>query len=158
MANVFGTSNRGCFEVIAIDASDAHGITLSTPGGGTIPSGPQEPVITLGFSFTEREVVTFNKTFGGKIYTYAFGHDPNASNISVNMLGFLAAENGSALSTMADGYRKSRISQNSNLAILNFRVGSAALKGYIVGLSSNTTDSLHSLQQFTWHLAMVEPQ
>lgn len=185
MAELFGntTGARGCFAVYQFDAGASRGAQLILPvsesygigsaGAGQLPSASfSQPLMCLGFSTTLRERIMFHKCFGGRIYTYAFGHDPDASGLAISLVGFLASDEGAINALGSDStsgsagvgrifedvvsqYKDSRLSKTLDTAILV--VGDTApLEGYVVGLDSQTLDSQHSLQQFTIRLSIPE--
>lgn len=173
---VFGndTNTRGCFVALRMDTGEARGAQLELPDGNFLPEEDYSfPLTVMGFSFQERENVSYVKCFGDYTYTYAFGHDPNASSLSVQFAAMLrkGTENrlgqddsgggGGGLSeisdTMVRAYNDNRVSNSLDYA--KFSVGgNDVLSGFIVSMSSNTLDPQVSLQQFTVGIQLVEAQ
>ncbi len=156
MADIFGTGPRGCFSVVNVAAQGGNGGILALPVGGVMPSSQSDPFLVTSFRLSRNEVVSHNKTFGGRIYSYAFGNDPNSSALDISFTSFLGADIGGAAFGIIDGnYKDSRI--YSSLALARFAIGSSpAVAGYVVNLSSNTVDPEHNLQDFSIRLALVD--
>jgi hypothetical protein len=90
---------------------------------------------------------------------YAFGHDPANSLVEVNAVGFLIDTTGqrsTVLTRVNAAYNRARVSKFPKLAYLT--LGSESLAGYLVGMSSATTDAHHNLQSFTFMLLATEVQ
>lgn len=156
MADIFGnTGGRGCFMVARRDAIESIGASLDLPGWGAIPSGYADPFLVTSFSLQRHEMITHNKTFGGRIYSYAFGHDPNTSILDVSLTAFLGAGGGlNPLDIAGAAYTVSRVS--NSLDVGKFTLGgSTAVAGYVVGYSSSTIDPEHGLQDFSVRLALT---
>jgi len=163
MSEIFGNDRniRGCFHVFSFNGSASRGASLRLPGGGQIPWGVQmtEPILTAGFSVAQAEAVSFVKVFGDRVYTYAFGHDPNPSMLTVEFIGFLIDKTrySGVLDDYLERYRTGRVSEALRYA--KFGVGSEQpMRGFIVGMGSGTMDGEHSLQRFSMTLALVEVQ
>lgn len=174
---VFGndTNTRGCFVALRMDTGEARGAQLELPDGNFLPEEDYSfPLTVMGFSFQQAENVSYVKCFGDYTYTYAFGHNPEASNLTVQFAGMLrkGTENvlgqdseggggGGGLSeisdTMVRAYNDNRVFNSLNYA--KFSVGSNdVLSGFIVGMSSSTLDPQVSLQQFNMTIQLVEAQ
>lgn len=166
MAEFFGNDAgiRGCFSVYLTKEGQSHGAVLELPGqsGGEYPSTYSDPFLVVGFAAVQSESVSFTKVFGGRVYTYAFGHDPRASTMEVQMMGFLVNKHNYShvVETLNTGYRDGRVSTSLQYAKLGLGMGTGAtpLRGFVIGLSTNTTDPMHSMQQFTVRLALPEVQ
>jgi len=162
MGELFGNSNktRGCFHVAEFLASGGHGAQLVLGGGTKLPAAITDPVLVIGFDCSLQESVLFNKCFCGRTYTYAFGHDPDRSTLSVNMIGFLRAapaasggapapESGYELAIRS--YKENRVSEQPIAAYLLLGK-SNPLSGFLAGVTANTVDPQYGLQNFTFHL------
>jgi hypothetical protein len=171
MAEIFGnsaTNMRGCFMVYTYNAGAGRGAQLVLPDGGNMPENAwSQPYIVTGFGGAQREAVTYTKTFGGRVYTFAFGHDPNGSHITVQFLGFLVSGNairaggGGGFSSVTDiilgKYNTNRISQQPRYAKLTLG-RSKPIRGFIVGMSTETGDAEINVQRFTVELGLPEVQ
>lgn len=155
MSDIFGTGPRGCFFIVPSDASGSVGARIELPGSGNVPASLGDPMLVTSFSMSRNEVVVHNKTFGGKIYSYAFGNDPNTSTLDVSLTVCLGKDSGAAFGTLDGAFRTSRIYESLELA--KFTVGSASVvAGYVVNLASQTLSVEHNLQDFSLRLALVE--
>ncbi len=156
MADVFGTGKRGCFHLITTDASGGRGGVLSLPGAGAIPSAPTDPFLVTSVRLVRNEILSHNKTFGGAIYSYAFGHDPNSSILDVGFTAFVGGNApGAALATLDGHYKASRVSVALETASFSLG-GSGAIIGYVVGMQSTTQNPELGLQDFSIRLSLPE--
>jgi hypothetical protein len=156
MADVFGNHKRtrGCFMAIKMNAAHGRGSVLSLPGSVDIPTGFGEPTLVTGFSTSLVDATTHVKTFGGNVYTYAFGHDPSQSVLDVSVTAFIGQDD-KIVGKMLNAYRNSRVSKTGAKA--RFVVGnSPAISGYVIGQSSQTQSAELNLQVFTFRIALVE--
>jgi len=156
MADIFGndSSMRGCFTQISMTSSSGLGASLRLPGFGRMPSSFGEPNLVIGFSTSKVDAVTHLKTFGGNVYTYAFGNDPNQSILDVTVAAFIGGDRG-VTGDMLASYDDSRVSQSLSKA--RFVVGNApAVSGYLVGQSSNTQSPEYNIQVFNYRIALTE--
>jgi len=158
---------RGCFTHVELNSGYSRGAQLVLPGGvdsgsdtyytNALPASGDfsQPLLCVGFSADVNEQYTFNKCFGNRTYTYAFGHDPNRSVITVDMLGFLVDgfSYSGVMDIVLDAYREHRVSESKDYAMLALGA-SQPMRGFIVGVSTNTLDPKHSLQMFKFKLAM----
>ena len=142
MLTIFGNDGgiRGCFMVYTFDSTMGRGAVLRMPAdNSTLPSANySDPLMVVGFSCAERESVAFLKAFGGKVYTYAFGHDPNTSVATVHFIGFMVQKNGQAqsnvTSTMLGAYNSNRVSVTKKYATIG--LGNAKpISGFILGIN-----------------------
>lgn len=157
MGEIFGNDKkiRGCFMVHRMDKGSSRGAVVNMPTGGPLPGNSySEPILCTGFDFTLTETVLFNRCFGNRTYTYAFGHDPNASVLNIHLLGFLInpKEYSGIVDKVVGQYRTSRISESKRVGYLSLG-SSKPLRGFVVGMSSQSEDPQHSLQQFTIRMA-----
>ena len=172
MAEIFGnsgTNRRGCFMVYTYNSTAGRGAVLMLPTGKDMPTNSwTDPYIIVGFGGNQREAVTYTKTFGGRVYTFAFGHDPNNSRLSVQFLGFLVAgaETGggggggglsSVTDTMLSAYSAARISKTPMYARLVLG-NSKPMRGFVVGMSTETADPETNIQRFSIELGLPEVQ
>lgn len=160
MAEIFGNNDklRGCFVSLnKIYNGSSRGAQLIMPSGRSLPTDDYtDPMLVVGFDCQLSETLLFNKCFGGRTYSYAFGHDPNASTVSVNLLGFLMKSSGASTVTdiVVDSYKKNRVSEQGKAAYL--MVGSSKpLRGFVIGMSTQSIDPQYSLQSFTITLAVA---
>lgn len=174
---VFGNdrNTRGCFVALRLDTGEARGAQLALPDGNLLPEEEYSfPLTVMGFSFRQSENVSYVKCFGDRTYTYAFGHDPNASSLTVQFAGMLrkGTENvlgssggggggGSGFSEISDtmlrAYNDNRVFSSLNYA--KFSVGgNDVLSGFITSIESSTLDPQVSLQQFNISIQLVEAQ
>lgn len=155
MSELFGNSDktRGCFRVAEITASGGHGAQLVLGGGKKLPQAITDPMLVIGFDCSLQESTLFNKCFGGRTYTYAFGHDPDRSTLNVNMIGFLRSVSGkdSAYDLAVNTYRDNRVSEQPKYAYLIIGK-SEPLRGFLAGMTASTVDPQYGLQNFTFHL------
>lgn len=153
MADIFGTDNRGCFSVAPVNASGSGGATLLLPNSSITTSGFADPYLVTSLRMENNEAISHNKTFGGDVYSYAFGHDPNSSYLTASFTVFLGAEE-DGLSDLYGAYKDSRVYES--MAMAQFSLGSASVAGYVVAMSSSTVDPEHNLQDFSMRLAIAE--
>ena len=165
MAEIFGneTSVRGCFKAFLMDATEGHGAILKMPSLNMPQTGNfSDPYVVVGFSAAQSEAVSHTKVFGGQVYTYAFGHNPNASWLNVDLMGFLVKGSGAsnAVQKFNSTYAKDRVSESLTYAKLGLGTGGGMnpYRGFVTGLNTQTADPKHSLQRFTVRLALVEVQ
>lgn len=161
---IFGNTRnyRGCFHVFTF-GGEGRGAKLKLPSG-TIPfSGGSafDAILVTGFNYAQREAVAYVKVFGDRTYSYAFGHDPQPSVLTVQFMGFMV--NGTQYSGVVgdvnDRYKGGRISKSPRYGRLCIGPSSAqVLRGFLVGMDSATADPHHSIQQFNLHLQLVEAQ
>ena len=162
MALIFGNDRniRGCFHVFLLGGGSSRGAVLKLPGGGQMPTPNfSDPILVTGFSYSQQEAVSFVKCFDDYVYTYAFGHDPNPSVLNVQFMGFLidGARYSGLVEDFNSKYRDNRVYEIPQYGRLAF--GNAEpLKGFLIGMKSNTADPEHSIQQYTATLALVEVQ
>jgi hypothetical protein len=115
-------------------------------------------MIVTGLSFGQKEKYHLVQCFRDVVHTYAFGHDPTSSMISVQYTGFMISSDGTTWSNVFDrfltNYRANRLSRNQDYS--EVFIGQKLLKGFLVGMSSSTSDPHHNLQSFTMDLLAVE--
>lgn len=160
MGLIFGNDKniRGCFTVLQADASNGRGAQLDLPTAGLLPTNDYaDPLLVIGFQLNVMESVLYNKCFGNRVYTYAFGHDPFKSNFAVNFIGFLVdkTQYSKVVEDFSAAYRDSRVSASKDFATLVLGE-SEPLTGFVRGFTSQTIDPQHSLQQFTMLLDIPE--
>jgi hypothetical protein len=156
MSDIFGNSGgiRGCFAHVSFNAGASRGAQLIMPAGDPLPTSElSDPLLCVGFTAQMQETVLFNKCFGNRVYTYAFGHNPNASQLTVNLLGFLVDHDSysGVVDDVLGAYRESRVSVAQDYALLSLG-DSKPMRGFVTGISSNTIDPKHSLQMFAVHM------
>jgi hypothetical protein len=177
---VFGNPDkkRGCYATFNIATAAGKGAYLELPGSTTIPANVttgvtqltngnvggdvgHDPIIVTGLSFAQKEKYHLVQCFSDHTYTYAFGHDPHASLLEVNFLGFLVDDPGTGWSnviqTFCKDYKAARLVESKQYAKL-YVASSKELKGFVVGMTSNTADAHHNLQQFSMTLLLAEAQ
>ena len=159
MADIFGNSGglRGCFTHVRLeDAGSSRGAQLILPDEVKLPTDElTDPLLCVGFESSFSETVLFNKCFGNRVYTYAFGHDPYRSSFSVNLLGFLVDKDkySEVVDDVFNAYRDARVSSAQSYALLALG-DSRPVYGFVVGVSSHTVDPKHSLQMFRMQIAV----
>jgi hypothetical protein len=163
MAEIFGNTDniRGCFKAFLLNAQASHGAVLKMPNAGDYPSSFSDPYLVTGFSAAQVESLSFTRVFGGRVYTYAFGHDPTASWLNVDLMGFLVDGSGysNVVEKLNSAYFTERVTVSQSYAKLGLGMGNVPpMRGFITGISTQTADPQHSLQQFTIRLALVEVQ
>ena len=158
---IFGNNQniRGCFSVFRLDSQAGRGALLVLPDGNSMPTESyNDPLLVTGFTMQQQEATSYVKTFG-KVYTYAFGHEPSGSMLTVHFVGFMISGKqysgvvGEVLAKYANN-RISRYPRYAKLALGN----TTPLRGFVVGMNSQTQDSQTSIQFFTVTLALVEAQ
>ena len=152
MAEIFGSGERGCFTAVNVGTDSAEGAQLTVGHRLGGDSGSRGLLVT-GYDMVQREAVSFSKTFGRGVHTYAFGHDPANSYLTVQFVGALSED---AESTVRSAYRNGRISENQTLAVFSPKPRGISIEGYVVGLSSNTMSTETFLQNYKMHLAIVK--
>lgn len=147
------------------DTSAGRGAQLELPGGERLPhTNLYTPFLVTGVSFSEQEKLQVSSCFGGRNYTYAFGHDPRRSNCSVQFMGFLKSSTGDdtgVMGTVLDRYKSGRLSaaskdtrETAKLRVTDNKV----MEGFINGLQSATANTDTSVQSFKMNLMIVEAQ
>jgi len=158
MSDVFGNhkTTRGCFMQIQMNASGGQGAVLRLPAASPsqLPASLGDPLLVTGFSTSKVDATTHVKTFGGNVYTYAFGHDPNQSVLDVTVTAFLGQDSG-VVGQLLSAYTAGRVSASSAKAKLALG-SSEVVSGYLVGQSSQTQSSEYNMQVFTFRIAIVE--
>lgn len=175
MAEIFGNAgarnNRGCFMVYTYDSTAGRGAVLILPTAQRLPTAAYtDPYMVVGFGGSQREAVTYTKTFGGRVYTFAFGHDPNNSRLTVQFMGFMTAGVkstrvgagggggfSSVTDTMLQAYSTARVSVTPQYARLMLG-NSEPLRGFVVGMATETSDAEYNLQRFSIELGLPEVQ
>jgi len=162
MATIFGNDQniRGCFTVFHINASSGRGAILRMPQYSLPTSSYTDPLLVVGFSYSQKEATHMVKTFGDRTYTYAFGHDPRSSVLQVNFVGFMirGKQYSSVVDSFNKAYKASRVSEGKAYAQLGFGAATSPLRGFVIGMSSNTLDPETSVQGFAVDLALIEVQ
>ena len=158
---IFGNNQniRGCFSVFRLDSQAGRGAMLMLPSGDSMPTEDyNDPLLVTGFQMQQQESISFVKTFG-KVYSYAFGHEPNGSVLTVNFVGFMISgkQYSGVVGDVLQKYGDNRISQQPKYAKLALG-NTTPLRGFVMGMSSQTQDSQTSVQFFGVTLALVEAQ
>jgi len=158
---VFGNDkkSRGCFHAWN-EFKITNGVVLTMPSSGDIPASDQDPIFVVSVKFNLREKVSVVQCFNDTNYVYAFGHDPRGSMVSVQMLAFLIASDGTSdsdiVGTMVSNYAQDRLSQSLQQATLS--IGSQSLNGFVTDLASSTGNQEYNIQYFTANMLLTEPQ
>lgn len=162
---IFGNDQkiRGCFHKMKYGdtATLGQAAYLELPDSIQLPNGEDyDPLLVQGVSFGQKERVHLVECFQDVVHTYAFGHDPRSSIISVSFVAFLIATNGLDLSDAFDRFLSSYA--NNRISIMpeycKVAIGASTLKGFLIGMNSQTSDALHNLQSFTMDMLAVEVQ
>jgi len=161
---VFGSdvTARGCFVSFDVNTDLGKGAYVELPDSSELPDpgDSTDPMIVTSLSFAQKETYHLVRCFNDIVHTYAFGHDPQSSMVSVVFTGFIIKSGGTQLSNVfqrfVEGYRDGRLS--NSLELTQVVIGSSVLKGYLVSQSSSTADSHHNLQNFNLDLLAVEVQ
>lgn len=161
---VFGNDQkaRGCFHIFNIHEGISQGATLTLPTGNELPIGIiDDPFIVTGVEFAQKEKYHLVECFNDTVHTYAFGFDPKSSLITVNFVGSLMEKDGSAVGDYFDilvgAYSRNRLVESQELATVTF--GSKGIvQGFVVAMSTSTSDPAHNLQNFSIVLLAVEAQ
>jgi hypothetical protein len=176
---VFGNDSkmRGCFATFNLFTAGGKGAYLQLPSGDTIPQNStlnvsssalnsatdagHDPIIVTGMSFAQKEKYHLVQCFSDYTYTYAFGHDPMASMLEVNFVGFLVNDAGTDWSNVVqdftDSYKAGRLVESKQYAKVFIGSG-RPLGGFIVGMQCATADAHHNLQNFTMMMLLAEAQ
>lgn len=163
MAEVFGNDQgkRGCFAVMLLDASEGRGaqLDMGSGDGEMLPMSEwTDPMLVTGYGFGLSESVQLVKCFGDAVYTYAFGHNPMQSMLTVNFTAFLVnPDNQDMNRRFLQSYANGRVSASKKYAKFSV-VGSQVLQGFVVGLQSQSMDPQMSLQNFSVSIQLVEVQ
>lgn len=163
---IFGndSNKRGCFHVVRIDTSESRGAIIELPNGTTMPEADYaDALVVTGYTMQEAESASFLKCFGDSVYTYAFGHNPRGSVLKVQMVALLGGDAGGSggaggyVNKLLGKYSASRLYKS--LKYTKFKMtGTEVMRGFLVGLSSNTINSELSLQMHTATIQLVEVQ
>ena len=152
---IFGTSGRGKFRSVDIDASGGQGVQLSVPSGNPVGSSS----LVTSFGAVQSENYSVSQCLNGGIYLYTFGHDPNRSQFTVGVTSFLnsckdgvGADLQGALSTYSGG----RVSQSKAKAVLT--VGQGSLSGYLTGQNIEVVNNELSIIQTTYTFIALDAQ
>ena len=162
---------RGCYRRLDVNTHFSRGAVLKLPDGSELPTKATaggvknkaamqaDPYLVTGLAFGEKEKYYLVQCFGDVTHTYAFGHDPASSAISVQFMAYMISQDGSsrssAVQTFLSAYKTNRISKNPKYAYV--LIGDKLLKGFVIGLQSSTTNSEHNIQSFEMVLLAVEP-
>jgi hypothetical protein len=158
---IFGNGARGCYHEMMNDYTVGRGAFLTLPGGDTFPNnGGTEPYFISGINLGQKEKYHIVQCFNDRNYTYAFGHDPQASTVEVTFTAFItnsAGEQfGDSLQTLVSAYKSNRLFEQPQYAVLT--LGPFTLEGFVVGMSSGTADTEHNIQTFSFMIILVEAQ
>lgn len=159
---VFGydTKMAGCFVAFPVNTQAGRGAWLAfPPSSDKLPTNDwRDPFIVTGVSFAQKEKYQLVECYQEVVHTYAFGHNPQSSMITVNFTGFITAYDGAGISSlffdMLGTYQNRRLSKNPNRA--EVYIGRSLLKGYLVGMGSATSNVDFNLQSFTMELLATE--
>jgi len=162
---VFGYDNRmaGTFTAVDLNTEKGHGAFLELVQGANLPQGFLDSMIVTGISFSEREKFHIVDCFNDVAHTYAFGHDPTSSMVSISYVGFLVSPctkgaGGEAtfdsLTRMLEAYSSNRISKNP--VALNVHLGATLLKGFLISIQSGTSSVDYNLQNYSMELLAVD--
>ena len=157
---LFGSS-LGCFTALSLDGSNSRGAQLQLPAGIYPSNSIYFPLIVTSVSGRQQEAVGFVKCFDDTNYMYAFGHNPAASQMTVNFTALLRGSCGSKNSIIAElsnAYKNSRVSQAPQLAKITLGGSSDVFKGYVTAMSTATKDAEHNLQDFSITLTLLDAQ
>lgn len=151
----YGKKSRGCFKVF--QATVGQGARLEFLGGHNFPRKSGDNVVVTGVEFAQKEKFGLVQCFNNNVFTYAFGHDPINSMITVTATAFLINSSGTANSDAMRlplyGYNRGRLS--ASLKASQVSIGGSVLTGFIVGMSSATQDPEFNLQTVTVNLLAV---
>ena len=160
---VFGYDRlmAGSFTAVSIDTHGGHGVWLELVDD-QIPNSPTDDVIITGVHFGQREKFHIVDCFNDVAHTYAFGHDPMSSIISINFLGFLAPYCGqnsagvayNSLNTMLTAYARNRLSKQP--VPMNLHMGQILLKGFLISIQSGTANVDYNIQSYSMELLAVD--
>lgn len=134
-----GTSSRGAFRAVEIDASRGNGVQLTTPGG-TLPG---ESSLVTSFSVLQAENVSVSQCLNGGIYVYTYGHDPQRSQFTVGVTSFLntcSGEAGTSIEEAISTYRNGRVSASGGKNLSCLTVGKSLFRGYLIGQGIEVVD------------------
>jgi hypothetical protein len=175
---VFGNDKkmRGCFATFNLFTAGGRGARMVLPSGIDWPGelladGPGataatqqddiDPIIITGMSYGQKEKYHLVQCFSDYTYTYAFGHDPQASLLEVQFVSFLVASDGEKWSDIPvlfnKHYKKNRLIESLSYAKV-FLGTTEPMSGFIVGMQSSTADAHHNLQNFSMTLLLAEAQ
>lgn len=157
----YDTKIAGCFMSFHLPTSWGRGASMKLPNGLLLPTtDPAEPFVVTGIQYSQKDKYHLVQCFRDTVHTYAFGHDPANSLISVQLVTFLVDTHGqqksTAVSTINNQYNANRLSANPNYC--EVYLGDGVLKGFLVGMTSSTQDSNYNLQRVTLDLLAVEVQ
>lgn len=167
----------GCFTSKDVSLGESKGARIefiydadySQSEGAVLPakSRVNNGVVITAISTSDQEAVSHLACFGDKIYTYAFGRQ--AGNVTVNCMVFLGgrsdseeegSQGGNYLKQLFDLYRYNRISQSLSTVRVVFpgsgANGGVAIRGNLVGLSTNTKDPDVGMQNAQLTLVTTE--
>ena len=163
---VFGNDQkmRGCFQKMVYEGAGdnlSKAAYLELPDDVGLPNGElYDPLLVQNVSFGQKEKFNMVECFQNVIHTYAFGHDPKSSLVTVSFVAFLVASDGTDLSDAFDrfltAYASNRLSENQQYS--RVVIGKTALRGFLIGMSSSTNNALYNLQNFSMDLLAVEVQ
>lgn len=157
---VFGndTGARGCFKSFNIHNAIKRGAYLQMPTGYELPRTSTDPFVVTGLTFGQKEKYHLVQCFNDTVHTYAFGHDPTSSIVTVDFTGFMISTDGTTwsdlFSSMLMEYQSNRLSQLPEYATVY--IGQYPLRGFLVSMSSSTASDQHNLQHFRMDLLAVE--
>lgn len=152
---IFGNNgpSRGCYMVVNVDASRGRNVQLQLPNGVRLPSEiATDPFIVVDVQVVAKEATRMHAGFDDTVFTYLFGHDPEASAIQVSLLGMMKGPNGDDSGTFAAIYReytKNRAYVAGGAPAQVYMSGAAVLEGDVVGFTAGASDIESNLQRFT---------
>ena len=163
---VFSVTDRGQFRSIDLSTENGQGVQLWIPGSDYRSGGLYRGLTALGdaelvtsFSMEQSENYSVSQCLNGGVYLYTFGHDPASSQFSLSVTSFLSTCDGSVgegLARAIDAYRSGRVSQSKDLSTLS--VGSASMRGYLVGQSVEVTDTAIGIITTDYTFVALSPQ
>lgn len=154
---VFGVSDRGKFKSVSVNTKDGRGIQIMMPNGGASPVG--EASLVTSFGADQRENYSISQCLNGGVFLYTFGHDPEGSQFTLGITSFLNTCHGAHAADLAmalSAYKDGRVSQSRKMASIS--VGTAVMRGYLVGQSVETVDTEIGLVESSYTFVALSPQ
>lgn len=156
---IFGNpGGRGCFMVVNVDTSGGRNVQLQLPNGDRIPSEfATDPFIVVDVKVVAKEALVAHAGLDDSVFTYFFGHDPDASFMVIGLLGMMKGPSGDDTGTFAAVYRaykENRAYAAGGRKAQVYMSGAAVLSGDVIGFSAGAADAETNLQRFDITLSL----
>ena len=160
---IFGntTNSRGCFAVFRANSSEGRGYQLVLPSGNMPLGAYSDPLLVVGVNTAQQESRSVAKCFNDVNFLYSFGHNPDASSLTVSFIGMLITQDGTGRTGITEeflaAYKSARIWENRRPVQL-VTVDGAVMEGFVDAMGSQPQDPHFNLMGFSMRLTLLEAQ